>query len=415
MKDVCIIGGGIVGLCCAYELHREGFDVTIIDRGDFSDGCSFGNAGMLVPSHFIPLASPGIMAKGIQWMFQKKSPFYIRPRLDLDLIRWLYLFDRSASKQHVIAAAPLLRDMHVQSRDFYKQLQQQLGFDFGLEEKGILMLYQTQDTEHEEGETADMAYTLGIDVQKLSHTELQKLEEGTQIDVRGGYHYAGDAHLQPDVLMQQLMADLKQKGVHFLFNHEVINVSEETGRAVKIEFKTKPAISSKKLVIAGGVWTSHLLKPNKIKLPLQDGKGYSITVHNLHNKPQIPSILIDDRVAITPMGPHLRISGTLEISGMDNKIRQTKVNAIREAVTHYYPTVRIPADSKPWFGYRPCTPDGMPYIGPLKSGSSIYVAAGHAMMGLSLAPATAQMITNVIKHPSQNHHQQLLRPLRFSK
>ncbi len=413
MKEVCIIGGGIIGLCSAYQLHEAGVDVTVIDRGDFSSGCSMGNAGMIVPSHFIPLASPGMMAKGIQWMFQKKSPFYIRPRLDADLLRWLWLFDRSASREQVTHAAPVLRDMHQESKDFYQQLQNRDGFDFSYENNGILMLYQTEETEHEEEEVADTAYTLGIDAKKLSHNQLHQLERGTPIDARGGIHYPGDAHLHPEKLMHQLVRYLKNNGVEFLDHHHVTQLNDNVTYGCEIVLDSGESIHAKQVVVACGSWSSQLLKKNKWRLPLQDGKGYSMTYENLPAKPVIPSILVDARVAITPMGQHLRISGTLEISGMDDKIRKPKVEAILSSVPEYYPALKLSSPAHVWYGYRPCSPDGMPYVGRWSDRSSVLIATGHAMMGLSLAPATGKMIRDIVLKKNTKLLP-LLKPSRFA-
>ena len=150
MKDVVIIGGGVVGLWCAWHLQRAGRQVTIVDKGDFTDGCSYGNAGMIVPSHFIPMASPGIVASGLRWMFKRDSPFYIRPRLSLELLQWLYLFNKSATKKHVEESSALLRDMHEESRALYAQLNQSSGFNFEFQQKGILMLYKSAAAERDE-------------------------------------------------------------------------------------------------------------------------------------------------------------------------------------------------------------------------------------------------------------------------
>ena len=413
MKEVCIIGGGIIGLCTAFKLHEAGLSVTVIDRGDFSSGCSFGNAGMLVPSHFIPLASPGMMAKGIQWMFQKKSPFYIRPRLDADLLRWLWLFDRSSSREHVVNAAPVLRDMHQESKEFYQQLHARDDFDFAYDTKGILMLYQTEETEQEEEEIADTAYTLGIDAKKLSHTQLQQLERGTSIDARGGIHYTGDAHLHPERLMDQIITYLRSKGVEFLAGHHVTGLNDKETYGCEIVFESGEPVQTKQVVVACGSWSSKILKNNKWRLPLQDGKGYSMTFGNLPRKPSIPSILVDARVAITPMGQELRVSGTLEISGMDDKIRKPKVESILSAVPDYYPSLKLSPPGNVWYGYRPCSPDGMPYVGRWSDLSSIVIATGHAMMGLSLAPATGSMIRDTIMRKTLRPLP-LLKPSRFA-
>lgn len=413
MKEVCIIGGGIIGLCTAYKLNEAGVAVTVIDRGDFSSGCSFGNAGMIVPSHFTPLASPGMMAKGIQWMFQKKSPFYIRPRLDADLLRWLWLFDRSSSREHVINAAPVLRDMHQESKDFFQQLHTREGFDFAFANKGILMLYQTEETEQEEEETADIAYTLGIDAKRLSHTQLMQFERGTAIDARGGIHYSGDAHLDPEKLMHQLITYLKKSGVQFISNHTVTQLNDKETYGCEIVFESGDPIHTQQVVVACGSWSSELLKKNKWRLPLQDGKGYSMTYGNLTSMPAIPSILVDARVALTPMGQHLRVSGTLEISGMDDKIRKPKVESILSAVPEYYPALKLSPPADVWFGYRPCSPDGMPYVGRWSDLSSVVIATGHAMMGLSLAPATGTMIRDIIMRKTLRP-MPILKPSRFA-
>ncbi|MDQ3017490.1 MAG: FAD-dependent oxidoreductase [Bacteroidota bacterium] len=413
MKDVCVIGGGIVGLCSAYFLHGAGLDVTIIDKGDFTTGCSFGNAGMIVPSHFTPLASPGMMTKGIQWMFQKKSPFFIRPRLDFDLLRWLWLFDRSATRENVEQAAPVLRDMHLEGKEFYHQLNQSDGFDFGMQEKGILMLYQTEETEQEEEETADVAYTLGIEAKKLSHSQLQSLERGTKIDARGGIYYPGDAHLHPEKLMQQLKAFLEKAGVLFIAGEEVLNIEDKGVLGCDITTTGNQKWSPKNVVIACGSWTGKLVKQDKKRLPIQDGKGYSMTFTQPASMPSIPSILVDARVAITPMAKDLRISGTLEISGMDDKIRMAKVSGILGSVPEYYPDLKFNSIPPVWYGYRPCSPDGLPYIGRGQQDSSIIIASGHAMMGLSLAPSTGRMIRDCIIYKKQLVNP-ILNPSRFS-
>lgn len=415
MKEVCIIGGGVIGLCCAYYLQEAGIEVFLIEKNNFSDGCSFGNAGMIVPSHFIPMASPGIIAKGMEWMFKKKSPFYIRPRLNLELLQWLWKFYRSANEKHVIESAPLLRDLHLEGREFYARLNQSAGFDFGFENKGILMLYQSADIEKEEEEMAEMAYTLGIEANKLSHTGVQQLDPQVRIDVRGGIHYPGDAHLIPQKFMEQMYTHLQQSGVVFRTGHTVTAINDMGKNGTSIKLDNGMTIDARNVVIACGSWSGKLMRQMKFSLPMQDGKGYSMTYPDVESKPFIPSILIERRVAITPMGNDLRISGTLEISGMEDKINPHKVNAILEAVPEYYPDLKLKATQKVWYGYRPCSPDGLPYIGRWKKDSTIMVATGHAMMGLSLAPATGRMIREIILKKSLPVFLNKLSPSRFSK
>ena len=397
MKDVVIIGGGIIGCCCAWYLHESGFKVTILEKGDFSTGCSFGNSGMIVPSHFMPLASPGMIAKGLRWMTKKSSPFYIRPRLNLELAQWLWRFYRSANKKHVIEAAPLLRDMRLEGYEFYDRLNALPGFDFQFKKKGILMAYQSSQAEHEEAEMAEMAFELGIETNILSPIALKSLETGCRMDVRGAVHYPGDAHLSPHELMKQMWVNLKNSGVEFKPGHEVLKVEDSLKESASLILADHSILKAKHVVIASGSWSGLLMRRSGFKLPMQDGKGYSMTLLKSQDKPAIPSILTEARVAITPMGEYLRVAGTLEISGMDQRINSFKIKSILDAARSYYPDLQINDPGPAWYGYRPCSPDGMPYIGKWKKDSSITLATGHAMMGLSLAPATGRMVRDLLK------------------
>lgn len=414
MKDVVIIGGGAVGLWCAWHLHLAGRHVTVVDKGDFTDGCSFGNAGMIVPSHFIPMASPGVISKGIQWMFKKDSPFYIRPRLNLELAHWLWSFYRSSTKKHVAESVALLRDLHTESRELYRQLHQAPGFSFGFEQKGILMLFKSAAAERDELEMADAAHQLGIDAIHLTPEKLKQVEPGIQMDVWGAVHYPGDAHITPHVFMRQMVNHLTQEGVEFHSGKEITGIHDHGHTGAEVSTAGGDIIQAQHIVVAAGSWSGKLLKKTGYRLPVQDGKGYSMTLERPSLKPSIPSILHEARVAITPMGDDLRISGTLEISGMDEQVNPHKVNSILKAVPEYYPEIKIKDPGPVWFGYRPCTPDGMPYIGPLKSGSAVIMATGHAMMGLSLAPVTGRIVKDMLTGISSGRPLNKTAPLRFS-
>jgi D-amino-acid dehydrogenase len=414
MKDVVIIGGGVVGLWCAWHLHQAGRQVTIVDKGEFTDGCSFGNAGMIVPSHFIPMASPGIISKGIEWMFKKESPFYIRPRLNLDLAQWLWSFYRSSTNKHVAESVALLRDLHTESRELYRQLHQAPGFSFGFEQKGILMLFKSAAAEHDELEMAEAAHHLGIDAIHLTPDKLKQLEPGIQMDVRGAVHYPGDAHITPHVFMHQMVNHLKNAGVEFLSGIEVTGIHDHGHTGAEVRTTGGDILQAQHIVVAAGSWSGKLLKKTGYRLPMQDGKGYSMTLEKPSLKPSIPSILHEARVAMTPMGGDLRISGTLEISGMDDQVNPHKVNSILIAVPAYYPGLMIKDAGPVWYGYRPCTPDGMPYIGPLQSGSSVIMATGHAMMGMSLAPVTGRIVKEMLSGITSARALNKTAPLRFS-
>ncbi len=412
---ISIIGGGIIGLCSAYYLNAAGMEVEVIDKSDLSEGCSFGNAGMIVPSHFVPMATPGVIAKGIRWMFNSKSPFYIKPRMSLELGQWLLQFYKSCNKTKVKKAIPALRDLSLWSKKLYQDLAQNEALDFNYEEEGLIMLFKNKKTQKEEIETAEKANEIGIEAKVLSEAEVKNYETGTKTDTIGAVFYPGDAHLYPNVLMSQLITYLKKRGVQFRGNTEVSGFDYDAGKVNAIKTISGEKIKIEHLVIAGGSWTPRVLKFLGIKMLLQDGKGYSITLKNQGARPKIPSILTEAKVAITPMGNDLRIGGTLEISNLSSKVNKNRVAGIVESVPDYYPDIQpsVPEEKMIWHGFRPCTPDGLPYVGNSKKYKNLTIASGHAMMGLSLGPATGQLVSEIIQNKKTSVGIELFDPHRF--
>ena len=398
-KDtIHIIGGGIIGLCTAWYLKQEGCDVTIIDKHDLSDGTSFGNAGMIVPSHFVPMAAPGVIRQGLKWLFNSKSPFYIKPRLNLELIQWLWHFTQSANPRQAKAAMPVLLELNEQSKALYHRMAIDGEFDFGFEEKGLLMLYKTQKQAHEEEELAEKAHQLGVKAEILNQRELKKLEPEMDLDVLGGIYFPGDAHLYPNQLMSQLISKLKHLGVSFMLNTSIVDCNCKNSRIDTLITHKGSVIPVQNVILSSGSWTGHLLKKIGAKIHLQAGKGYSLTLENPKLRPKIPTILSEAKVAITPMGEDLRIGGTLELGGLSEKINQKRVTGIIESIPAYYNNLDIAQSSKTsiWKGYRPCTPDGMPYIGRVDTHTNLLVGTGHGMMGLSLGAITGKLLSELV-------------------
>jgi D-amino-acid dehydrogenase len=396
-KKVVVIGGGIIGLSCAYYLSQDGHQVVLIDRGKIDSGCSFGNAGMIVPSHVIPLAAPGMIAQGMRWMLNSKSPFYVKPRLSKELISWGKNFYRSANEQHVERSMPALRDLSLLSKQLYQDLAKQSA-DIAYEEKGLLMLFQSEKVGEEEIHAGEIAKSLGLEVDILSKEEVQQLEQGTSVNAIGGVHFKSDAHLYPHKLMQFLLESCRKNGVEFKEETEVETINLRDNQIQSISTSTE-TISGDDYVIAGGSWSSSLAKQLGIKLSLLAGKGYSFTLMKPSKRPQIPSILCEGKVAVTPMGDDLRFGGTMEITHVrDTKINQKRLQGIVETANSYYPemNVQFPRKEDQWFGFRPCSPDGLPYIGRSQKVSNAVIASGHAMMGLSLGPATGAIVSSIV-------------------
>jgi len=414
MSNIGIIGGGIIGLSSAYYLTKAGHKVTIIEQSDLKDGCSFGNAGMIVPSHIIPLAAPGMISKGIRWMFNSTSPFYVKPRLSVDLIKWGYHFYKNSTKEHVLNAAPALREISLLSKAMYQQLAKELPFDFGYQERGLLMLYQTKETEHEEAVTVALANKYGIEAHLISAEEVQKLEPEVKVNVRGGVYFPGDAHITPQSLVNQLIAFLKEKSVHFQTGTIVEDFILESSN-IKIIKTDRGDFTFDEIVIATGSWSGMLVAKLDLSLPMQAGKGYSFTVPNMEKNVRIPSIFLDARVAVTPMGNSLRFGGTMEITGVDHSISMNRVKGIVESIPKYYPEMKVelPEQNKIWHGLRPCSPDGLPYIGRSKKINNLVLATGHSMMGLSLGPGTGKLVSELINYEKTSITIDAFMPERF--
>lgn len=411
-KSVTILGAGVIGLSTALYCARRGMRVTIIDQKPRQrDGCSFGNAGMIVPSHFIPLAAPGMVALGLKWMWNPESPFYIKPRLDADLMSWGLHFWKAATKARVEAAAPVLRDLSLLSRECFETL----GLDFGLVKRGLLMLCKKQQTLDEEAHMAEKANALGIPAEVLDAKATASLDPAVTMDICGSVFFPKDCHLAPGSFISAVEAELVRLGVTFLWETEVSGFKTESGalRALKT---SRGEIESDEVVLSGGVWSAQLAKELDLKLPMQAGKGYSLTLANPKQLPELCSICTEERLAVTPMEGALRVGGTMEMAGIDESITQRRVRGITRAFPQYFPAFEETdfAEVKPWSGLRPVSPDGMPYIGLTKRWKNLTVATGHAMMGLSLAPATGRIVSELLYGEKPSVALDLMSPDRFA-
>jgi D-amino-acid dehydrogenase len=396
---VVIIGGGIIGLSSAYYLQESGHEVTVIDKTDMKGNCSYGNAGYVCPSHFIPLATPGIVKQGLKWMMNAKSPFYIQPRLSWSLMDWGLKFMRSATAEKVEKAGAPLRDIALFSQQLYEAWAKLPQFRFAYEHKGLLEIFQTTAGAAHAHHTVEQAHRLGLtDTVLLDHTALQQLEPHTPINGLGAIWFKCDAHLYPNKLMQQLIADLEQKGVRLIRNEEVSGFENHSGKISKVITNTA-VYDTDAVVVASGSWSRELAKKMKINIPLVAGRGYSITLEDSPYRINYPSVLVEGRVALTPMdGNKIRFGGTMEITSTGTPPRMSRVQGIIQAVERYYPEFKIPmpAADQVWYGYRPCSADGLPYIGRNRQWKNVVIATGHAMLGLSLGAGTGKLVAELL-------------------
>lgn len=409
-KNILIIGGGVIGLSTAYYAAKRGLRVSVVDRG--GGGCSFGNAGMIVPSHFTPLAAPGMVAMGLKWMWNPESPFYIKPRLNWELAAWAWKFMRASTKEHVARCAPVIRDLSFASRALFEELAHTL--DFGLVKRGLLMLCKTQRTLDEEARTAATANALGVPAEVLDAKATAALDPAVTMDIAGSVYFPTDCHLSPERFMAALRGELEKMGVTFHDDTTVKGWRTEGRRVLAVE-TSRGEMEADEFALCGGAWSPEILQGLRVCLPMQAGKGYSLTLAKPRELPQLCAIFTEARLAVTPMCGALRFGGTMEIAGLDEAINARRVAGIVKAVSRYYPQFSPDdfADVKPWAGLRPCSPDGMPFIGRIRAYDNLSTATGHAMMGLSLAPITGKLMADVFMRELPAINLCLLDPERY--
>jgi D-amino-acid dehydrogenase len=407
-----VVGAGIVGLCTAEAALRRGFEVDVLERDPVPDGCSFGNGGMLVPSHFVPLAAPGMVRLGLRMMARREGPFGFRAPLHPEVAGWAARFARSATQEHVRRSAPLLRDLNLASLRLYETLFGRYGIDAGLERRGLLMLCRTDAGLAAERSLAESAAELGLGARILDRDALRALEPAAADEVLGGVLFEDDAHLSPPRAMRGLRAALEAAGVRF--------VTAEANGFARDDARIRAVRSSvgehegDEFVLAAGARTGGLARPLGIRLPLLAGRGYGLTLPAPEPAPSFPAILVEDRVALTPMDGVLRVVGTMELGRChDAPPNAHRLRGLRRALPRYYRDVEAPEGLQVWQGMRPCTPDGLPVLGRPRAVPNLMLATGHGMMGMSLGPVTGELAAQILAGEAPDLPIDLLSPDRF--
>lgn len=417
-KSVIVCGGGIVGLCTAYYLAREGFAVSIVERQTEAshEHCALGSAGYVSPSHVIPLAAPGMVWKGLKWMFNSRSPFYIQPRLDSELMRWGWLFWRASNRRRVARAAPVLRDLCLLGRQLYEELDDLTGDRAEFRKDGLFNLCQTPaGFDHEVHGLARIANELGVEARVLDAAQTAAMVPGLKLNIVGSVYFPIDAHLTPARFCGALVELLKEMGVRFHWGATIYGWRRNGSRLAAAQ-TTAGDLVADEFVLAGGSWSSAMLAGLGVRLPLQAGKGYSLTLPQPRLRIAKPMILVERRVAVTPMGDTLRFGGTMEIAGHNDRMRTERLEQIQAGAMAFLPDLS-PADfagARPWFGYRPVSPDGLPYLGRFRRVPNLVAACGHAMLGVTLAPSTGRLVADVMTGRKPGVDLTLLDPERYA-
>lgn len=394
MEDTLIIGGGVIGVCAAYYLAERGAPVTLVEQGEVAAGSSYGNAGLIVPSHVVPLAEPGALASGLKWMLDPESPFYIKPRLDLDLISWLLRFAAAAREGPMRRAIPVMRDLGCASSALYNELAALDGLNCYYEQNGMLLLYNTQHGLERGAAEARLLNEFDVPAKMLDGAAVRAIAPQVRPEVVGALRFPQDAHFNPADFVRGLARLVERKGARIYAHTEVLGF-ETAGRKVTTIQTTRGDFRPGQVVLATGSWSPGVARDLRLNVPIQPAKGYSVTVKRPAACPTIPMLLGEARVAVTPMGPTLRFAGTLELAGLDFSINRRRVEALRRAVPEYLTGMEDLETVEIWRGLRPCTPDGLPIIGRAQKFENLIFATGHAMVGMSLGPITGKLVAQV--------------------
>ena len=387
--DVVVVGGGAIGVCCAYELAQRGIGVTLLERGEeLASGASSGNAGLLCPSHSSPIANPASVRNGLRWMLSPDSPFYLKPRPAV--APWIARFVRASTAGRAAEGTRIIRELSLASLDLHAELAD-AGLQTGFERRGILNIYETTAAFALAQQHAESA---GMSNRVLGPDETRLLEPAVGDRVAGAVYFPDEAHCDPLAFVYAVARAAREAGATVRTHVPVHDLRRANGGiAVETGHGTYRAGA---VVLAAGAWTTALAAPLGVFLPQEGGKGYHVDLASTSDDPKIPISFDEAHVIATPLPGRLRLSGTLELSGLDTSISRARVDAIRNAAARVLAIGAERAEIDVWAGLRPCTPDGLPVIGRPFGVEPLVLATGHARKGLSLSPITGRLVAELI-------------------
>jgi D-amino-acid dehydrogenase len=421
LSNVVIIGGGIIGLCSALELAEQGASVTVINHGppvqDVNPrGASLGNAGMIVPSHFSPMASPGMLKLGMKLMTNPSGPFAFGGLSSPEVLSWVYHYLRSANEKHVERTRETICQLNLASRQLYGGLAKRLNQDIGFYEDGLLMICRTEEgLRHEEAEIS-AARQLGLKASLLTSAEVQNLNPGFRVESVGAVHFHDDAQVTPTAVIRGLLNRLQTLGVTVLNAERINRFTRKNGRLLSVA-TTNHTFEADQFVLAAGAWSGRIAEKLGLEIPVIAGKGYGFSLRNEAHQPGVCAILTEDRVAVSPMLDGIRFTGVMEIGPVGEKINHARLNGVIAAVRNYFPEVSVSHlnDDDVWVGNRPVSPDGLPFMGRPSMYENLTVATGHGMMGMSLGPISGRLIRQIVLQQVPEISLDLMHPDRFGK
>lgn len=417
-RHVVIVGAGIVGLSTAWFLLRRGVRVTILDREPIGESASCGNAGLLSIGHY-PLTRPGASWRGLRWMFNATSPLYIKPRISGELLRWLWGFHRHCTRTHLDRCMAVLCDMGFKTLALYEDMIREEGIECDYARDGwldVVLRHENMDRAEEE---ARSLLPYGYSYRRLSGDEARAFDPMIRPEVAGAIHYTDSAHAHPGDFLTGLAAACVRRGAHLRTDTVVAAFErDQSGRVAGARLASGEVVVGDATVLAAGVWSGELASSISLRIPMVGARGYHLQYANLPRVPRTGMVLHETFVAVTPMrhaGRHeLRLAGTLEIDRLGQPWRRDRLAMLPRGAERFLSDIDRGTLVSEWAGYRPCTSDGMPFLGFVRGADGLVIGGGHAMMGMTLGPVTGQAACALLFGEAPPFDLSMLDPQRFS-
>jgi D-amino-acid dehydrogenase len=394
---VLIVGGGVIGAACAYYLAKDGRRVTIIDRGEFGKACSHGNCGFISPSHMLPLCQPGAISKTLRSFFDPDSPFRVKPSLNPSLLKWLWQFTRRCNHRDMMSGGKARHALLQSSSVLYRQLiadEELEGCEW--EEQGQLFVFETESELAIFKSTAELIdVEFGVKCTLYNNDQLIAMEPALKPGLAGAFHFEDDAHLRPDRLLAAWKNRLTLNGVEIVEHCTLEKFICENGKARAV-MTSKGEITAGAFIVATGAWSPFWNKSLGCKLPIQPGKGLSITMPKPDICPKYPMILQECQVGVTPFASGYRLGSTMEFTGYDEKINKRRLSLLSKGAKRFLVDPVSEPIEEEWYGFRPMSCDGVPIIDRSPAMNNVIIAAGHNMLGVSMSPATGKLVAEIL-------------------
>jgi D-amino-acid dehydrogenase len=393
--DALILGGGVIGLACAHYLLAAGRSVTVLEQGRVGGGSSHGNCGTLTPSHAAPLAQPGMVGTALRWLLRPDAPLRIKPSLDPALLHWLLGFAARCNprdfERATAAKAPLL----LRSRELIEELVRRHGLDCEFEALGTMNVFRDErNFEHARAPLRLLA-DLGVRVEVLDAQAALAREPALRPGVAGALFNPGDAQLRPDRYVAELARLVREAGGTIQEGVRIDGIAREGGRVAKVA-TTRGEFEGGEVVFALGAWSPAFARQLGLRIPIQPGKGYSITYARPASCPRIPLTLKEPSVCVTAWNSGYRLGSTMEFAGYDTRLNRTRLDALRRGAAQFLHQPEGPAVVEEWYGWRPMTPDDLPLLGRVPGCANLTLATGHGMLGVSLSAVTGRIVSEVV-------------------